>query len=215
MRARQVIDISPLLSSRIAVFPGDQRFERSLALDFAHGHHLQLSSIHTTLHVGAHADAPSHYHASGVSIEKRDLTRYLGPCQLITVELGPDERIMPRHLLGKEITAERILFRTRSFADPNQWYRAFNSLSPELIDWLADQGVILVGIDTPSVDPAESKALETHTRIFERDLSILEGLVLEHAQDGLYDLIALPLRIEGGDASPVRAVLLKAGELPL
>jgi arylformamidase len=213
-----IIDISPVLSSRIAVFPGDQAFERSVSMDFSQGHHLGLSSIRTTLHAGAHTDAPSHYHRDGGSIDQRDLRRYLGPCQVLSVELAPGERIRPEHLMkslaSAKIQAERVLLKTRSFPNPDHWVGDFNSLSPELVDWLADQGVILVGIDTPSVDPADSKALESHNRIYERDLSILEGIVLDAVEDGRYYLIALPLRIEGADASPVRAVLLSSTESP-
>ncbi len=204
----EIIDISPLLSPRLAVFPGDQAFERKVLLDFAQGHHLGLSSIQTTLHAGAHTDAPSHYHADGASIDRRDLSRYLGPAQVVSVKLARGERILPRHLEARKILASRVLFKTGSFPDADQWNGDFNSLSPELVDGLADQGVVLVGIDTPSVDPAESKALESHQRIYRRDLSILEGIVLGHVPDGIYTLIALPLRIEGADASPVRAVLL-------
>lgn len=205
----RIIDISPTLSSRLAVFPGDQPFERKVALDFAKGHNLALSSIRTSVHAGAHTDAPNHYHPDGHPIEKRDLGRYLGPCQVISVVIEPGARILPAHLNQREISAERVLFKTGSFPDPERWKADFNSLSPELVDFLADRGVVLVGIDTPSVDPAESKALETHNRIYQRDLAILEGIVLDVVQDGIYELIALPLKIEGGDASPVRAVLLE------
>jgi arylformamidase len=100
-----------------------------------------------------------------------------------------------------------VLFRTGTFPDPQNWNDDFASLSPEVIDALHQHGVILVGIDTPSVDPFESKALESHQALAEYDMANLEGLVLEGVAEGAYELIAAPLRIRGGDASPVRALL--------
>jgi arylformamidase len=202
-------DLSPEITERIAVFPGDTPFSREVALDFARGDHLGLSSLRTTAHVGAHADAPSHYHPRGAGIAERRLDYYLGRAQVLHVELPRGERIRPAHLGGREIRAPRVLFRTGSFPDPNRWSGDFNSLSPELVDALAGQGVILVGIDTPSVDPEASKALESHQAIFRHDMAVLEGIVLDQVPEGVYRLVALPLRLKGCDASPVRAVLVE------
>ncbi|MEY3213103.1 MAG: hypothetical protein RIT28_3584, partial [Pseudomonadota bacterium] len=104
--------------------------------------------------------------------------------------------------------APRVLFYTGSMPDPDVFNLDFNSLSPELVEQLVGFGVTLVGIDTPSVDPPDSKALEAHQAIYRHDLAVLEGVVLEGVPPGLYTLIALPLPIVGGDASPVRAVLV-------
>lgn len=208
MKTPTVYDISPLISHRIAVFPGDQSFERKIAMDFAQGDHLALSSILTTVHLGAHTDAPNHYHGQGKAIHERELDYYLGRCQVLSVSLPRGERIGLEHLRGVEIQAPRILFRTGSFPDPDQWNGDFNSFSPELIDELARKKVMLVGIDTPSVDPADSKGLEAHQAIYRNNMAILEGVVLEQVPEGIYTLVALPLKIEGGDASPVRAVLV-------
>lgn len=202
----QYIDISPVLRASIAVFPGDTPFNRTVNMSFKEGQHLDLSDVRTSLHVGAHTDAPSHYHGNGKSIEERDLSLYMGPCQVIEVK-GHPARIKPENLTEK-ILAPRILFKTNSFPDPDRWNEDFSALSPELIQFLKSHQVVLVGIDTPSVDPATDKTLASHKAIFETDMAILEGIILEHVTPGLYQLIALPLRIEGGDASPVRAILL-------
>lgn len=199
------IDISPVLRPGIAVFPGDTAFSRNINMSFKEGQHLDLSDIRTTLHVGAHTDAPSHYHGKGKSIDERDLSFYMGHCQVIQVKAKA--RIRPQDL-EVEIKSTRVLFRTDSFTNPDQWHNDFTALSSELIIFLKSKGVILVGIDTPSVDPATDKTLESHKAIFESDMAILEGIVLGHVSPGNYQLIALPLRIEGGDASPVRAILL-------
>ncbi len=201
----RLIDISPVLSPRVAVWPGDVAFSRDISASFASGGNLDLSAIRTTLHVGAHTDGPSHYAAGAVGIDERPLETYVGPCEVLHVDIGRGERILP------EPRCRRLLLRTGTFPDPDRFDTDFAALSAELIDWLADFGVILVGIDTPSVDLFADKALEAHSAIHRRDLAILEGIVLDHVAPGLYVLIALPLRIEGADASPVRAVLQPMG----
>lgn len=202
-----LIDISPLIDPTIAVWPGDTPFSHTVNLDIAAGSNITLSDMRTTLHVGAHIDAPSHYAAGGEDIASRRLDFFVGPCDVVRVDVGRRERIYPRHLDGKVIATPRVLFRTDTFPDPRNWNDDFAALSPELIDWLHARGVVLVGIDTPSVDPFESKELEAHQALARCDIANLEGVVLSDVEEGRYELIALPLKIRNGDASPVRAVL--------
>jgi arylformamidase len=203
----RLIDISPTLSPRTAVFPGDVPLSRSVALAIADGANIDLSSITTTVHVGAHTDAPSHYAAGGVGISDRPLDRYYGPCQVMRVQVPRGGRIRPENLT-EPVRAPRVLFHTGTFPDPDTWNGDFAALSPELVESLAARGVVLVGIDTPSIDLADDKVLNSHRAVARLDLAILEGIVLDHVEPGLYTLIALPLPIEGADASPVRAVLV-------
>lgn len=203
----RLIDISPLISDKIAVWPGDTPFKRTVNLAISAGDNLELSEITATVHLGAHTDAPSHYVHPGQDIAQRSLDRYYGRCQVITVRIPRGHRIRPEDV-QVDIQAPRVLFNTGSFPDPDHFNTDFNSLSPELVSWLHAQGVALVGLDTPSVDPCDSKGLESHRAIAARDMAILEGVVLGHVADGCYTLIALPLRIAGADASPVRAALM-------
>jgi arylformamidase len=193
----------------MAVFPGDTRFSQKILFDCQKGDGFGLSSFTTTPHLGAHTDAPNHYSSSGVGISERSLDYYYGPCQVITVQLPRGERILPSHISQVPIIAPRILFKTESFPNPYRWNDDFNSLSPELIELLAHMNVVLVGIDTPSVDLANDKVLKTHHKIHEKNMAILEGIVLTNVEDGVYTLIALPLKMKGLDASPVRAVLIQ------
>jgi arylformamidase len=207
LEGRKTIDITPVITEKIAVFPGDTSFKRNELLSFKNGNNLVLSSINTTVHLGAHTDAPSHYHANGDSMEKRSLSYYMGGCQVIEVKNKPS-RILPQDL-EDDIVEKRVLFKTGSFPDPNNWNDDFSALSPQLIEFLHSKGVLLVGIDTPSVDPADDKELLTHNAIYKSNMAILEGIVLQNVAPGCYDLIALPLPLAGADASPVRAVLLE------
>jgi arylformamidase len=177
-------------------------------MDTNQGDNITLSAIRTTLHLGAHVDAPNHYRAGAKAMHERELERYYGPCQVMSVDLARGERIRPQHL-SASLEAPRLLFHTGSFPDPEKWNADFNSLSAELIAHLFDAGVRLVGIDTPSVDLQDDKILESHQAIADRDMAILEGIVLEKVDPGLYTLCAFPLPLEGADASPVRAVLIR------
>jgi arylformamidase len=203
----RLIDISPPISEAIAIWPGDVPFRRAVHLSIAQGANLDLSSIESTLHLGAHADAPSHYVAGGEAIGTRPLEVYYGPCEVVAVTVARGARVIPEDLPGP-VRAPRLLVRTGTFPRPTEWNTDFASLSPALVEHLAAQGGVLVGIDTPSVDPFDDKVLETHQALARTGLANLEGLVLDHVAPGLYTLIALPLRLEGADASPVRAVLV-------
>jgi arylformamidase len=166
-----------------------------------------LSAIKTTVHLGAHADAPNHYSTNAEGIATRDLTRYLGEAIVIEANVPRGERITQKHLKTNEV-CERMLIRTNTFPNPEKWNSDFASYSPELIESWAKRGVKTIGIDTPSIDPETSKDLPSHAMVAKYDLSILEGLDLKGVPEGYYTLIALPLKIENADASPVRAILV-------
>lgn len=206
--AYEIYDISPVISERLAVWPGDQEFSRNVSLSFDQGHNLTLSSIKSTVHLGSHTDAPNHYHPKGSGIESRDLKLYLGHCQVIDVESPRGERILPSHL-KQEINSKRILLKTNSYPNPEQWNDDFNALSAELVHELSQKGVCLIGIDTPSVDLMDDKDLICHNLIYDNDMAILEGIILKDVDAGEYQLISLPLKLKGVDASPVRSILLK------
>jgi arylformamidase len=201
-----IYDLTPTISPALRVWPGDTPPSREVLMDMKRGANLTLSTLRATVHLGAHADAPSHYGADAPSIEARSLDYYLGRCQVIRVSPGRGKRIAPQHL-SSTVAAERILFATGTYPDPNHFNEDFAALSPELVDRLQAQGVILVGIDTPSVDLFDSKDLPSHQACLRHNMAILEGIVLDSVPEGIYELIALPLKLEGFDASPVRAVL--------
>jgi arylformamidase len=201
-----LFDISPPVSPALAVWPGDTPPGRELLLDLGGGDSVTLSTLRSTVHAGAHADAPSHYGLHGQTIDQRALSLYLGPCQVVRVSVPRGTRLGQRHL-ETPIRAPRVLFATGTYADPERFSEDFAALEPGLIDWLAAQDVCLVGVDTPSVDLFDDALLLAHGRCLAHDMAILEHLVLRDVPEGEYELIALPLRLVGFDASPVRAVL--------
>jgi arylformamidase len=201
-----IYDITPPVSPRTAVFPGDTPPSREVLMDMRRGDHLTLSTLRATVHLGAHVDAPSHYGADAPSIDRRPLDLYIGRCQVVRVDVDRGTRVPP-DALPVPLTCERVLLATGTYPDPEIFNEDFAALSPELVDHLHERGVRLVGIDTPSVDLSTSKDLPSHHRCLEHDIAILEGIVLDGVPEGVYELIALPLRLVGFEGSPVRAVL--------
>lgn len=201
-----VYDISPVISPALAVWPGDSAPTREVLCDIRNGSNITLSTLRATVHLGAHADGPNHYGTNAPSIEQRRLDYYLGPCQVIWADVPRGVRIERRHL-RREVRSKRILIATDTYPDPTNFNQDFAALSPVLVDYFHTMGVKLVGIDTPSVDLFDSKDLPAHKRFLAHDMAILEGLVLKDVPEGVYELIALPLKLAGFDASPVRAIL--------
>jgi arylformamidase len=195
-------DISPPVGPDTLVYPGDQPYRQHWTATGA----VHVSAITLSPHLGAHADAPLHYAPGAAAIGVLDLAPFLGPCRVVHA-LGCGRLVYPEHLQHAAAgLPERVLVRTCARA-ATVWTEDFTALAPETLDWLAEQGVRLVGIDTPSVDPADSLALHSHQRLLLHDLRVLENLVLDDVPAGDYELIALPLRWTGAEASPVRAVL--------
>lgn len=199
-------DLSPTIRPETPVWPGDTPFTSRLTGSIADGAAVNLSALSLTPHLGSHADAPFHTEPRGEGIAEMSIERYLGPCRVIKVP--PLPLIEPRHVEGFDLGAPpRILFKTESVRDRRVFPERFTALSPELAALLGEHRVLVVGMDTPSVDPFDSKTLDAHHALWRGGVAILEGLVLDGVPEGIYELIALPLKLEGLDASPVRAVL--------
>jgi arylformamidase len=199
-------DLSPTIRPETPVWPGDTPFQSRLVWSLAEGATVNLSALTSTPHLGAHADAPFHTEARGETIADLPLERYLGPCRVVKVP--PQPLIEPRHLEGVDLASPpRLLFKSESVRDRKSFPERFTAISPELAALLAERGALLVGVDTPSVDPFDSKTLDTHHILARGGIAILEGLLLDGVPEGVYELIALPLKLAGLDASPVRAVL--------
>ena len=166
---------------------------------------MNVSALRLSTHSGAHADAPLHYAQGASDIASVPLDPYLGECLVVDAR-GRGPLILPEHLPALE-GAARVLFRTFAAFPHDHWPSETVAIAPATIDALAAQGVQLVGMDGPSLDPQDSKEMAAHLAVLRHDMRVLEGLVLDDVPAGRYELIALPLAIVGGDASPVRAVL--------
>jgi arylformamidase len=202
-------DISPPVHSGSPVFPGDAEFALRWAARIGPGCPVNVSTLTLSPHTGAHADAPLHYDDTGAAIGELPLAPYLGPCRVIHA-VGASPLVQWHHIqhaVGN--LPPRVLVRTYAHAPVDRWDEALAAYAPDVIERLADLGVLLVGIDTASIDPASSKSLDSHQVIRRRNLRVLENLVLDEVPEGDYELIALPLKLMTACASPVRAVLRK------
>ena len=204
---KRIWDISPPVHTGSPVFPGDTPYRQQWAARIGAGCPVNVSTLTLSPHVGAHADAPLHYDPQGASIGALDLLPYLGPCRVIhCLDCGP--LVLWAHIApALQGAPARILVRTYRRMPSGQWDPQLCGYAPDTVERLADQGVSLIGIDSASIDPADSKTLDSHQVIRRRGLRVLENLLLDAVPQGDYELIALPLRLTEADASPVRAIL--------
>lgn len=203
-----LVDITRTLVAGTAVWPGDTPFRLQRNLQLAQGDSVNLTSLTLSAHTGTHVDAPYHFMEAGATVDAMPLSAYWGPAQVVTVSRagGP---LLPGDFATYDLTlAPRLLVHSPAGdLDQSHFPQKFVYPSPALAEHLAQAGVILFGSDAPSMDPEDSKSLEGHHALQAHGIAILEWLDLRQAPDGLYELVALPLKIAGGDGSPVRAAL--------
>ena len=208
---RRIWDISPPVYEGSPVFPGDAPYQQEWTATLEGSCPVNLSRISLSPHVGAHADAPLHYEPQGKTIGLMDLEPFLGPCRVVHCigvrPLVQWEHI--RHAIDNASTPlpARVLVRTYTHMPVNRWDPDLAAFAPDTVQRLAALGVRLIGIDTASIDPADSKTLDSHQVIRRCGMRVLENLVLDDVPEGDYELIALPLKLVQADASPVRAIL--------
>lgn len=203
-----IFDITQPMHPNMAVWPGDSPFESPQVAKIKEGEAVNVSRVNMSSHTGTHVDAPYHFAEQGTRLHQMSLHPFLGKAQVISIDKHAGE-LTPDDFAGYDLTlAPRVLIHTAlSERDHTEFQQAFHYPSPACVAWLAEQGVIFYGTDAPSVDEFNSKEMTSHKALLKHDITILEGIVLTDVPDGLYELIALPLKIVDGDGSPVRAIL--------
>lgn len=199
-------DLSPVIDADLPVWPGDTPFSSRFTARLEDGASVNLSTVTATVHLGSHVDAPLHTERGGAGIDALPLEPYIGPCRVVAV--SDNELVHPQELPAFDVSSTpRLLLKTSSAGRGDRFPERFAALAPALARELVARGVTLVGTDCPSIDPLTSEALEAHHILLGAGVAVLEGLRLEEVPPGDYELVALPLRLRGLDASPVRAVL--------
>jgi arylformamidase len=203
-----IYDITRLLSSRTAVFPGDTPVSITAVMQLRNGDSCNVSAITMSVHAGTHIDAPRHYADSAPGVDALDLEVLTGAACVVTIDrTGPISLNDVRALDLSGI--QRLLFHTSaSSASLDTFDPSFAYFTPEAANWLGTVGVRLVGTDAPSVDEASSADLPAHKVFLKHGTLIVENLDLHAVPDGEYVLVALPLKIVDCDASPARVILL-------
>lgn len=206
-----LIDISQVLHPAVPGWPGEPGFALRESARISPDCPVNTAALSLSTHAGTHADAPLHYDAAGSDSAGTALEAYVGPCVVIDVR-GSGALVEPGDVAWDSLGgARRVLFRTYERFPHAAWDNGFTAIAAEVIERLGAMGAVLVGTDAASLDPQQSKTMDAHHAVRRHGMRILEGLVLDDVAPGEYELIALPLRIAGADASPVRAVLRTLG----
>lgn len=211
---RSWIDVSRPVSAETPVWPGDPPWRFRLVTAIDQGDGVNVGEVSGTTHAGTHADAPLHIDPEGAPIDRLPLDAFVGPATVVDVAAGngPIEReeIEAALMSAGADAPERLLLRTGC-----DWSAGFPSrcrgISPRAVEWYGARGLRLIGTDAPSVDSMESKSLDAHRALAAAGVATLESLALAGIEPGRYELVALPLRWVGADASPVRAALRRIG----
>jgi arylformamidase len=207
---KRIYDISVPIRSGGLVYPGNPEIEIMLQQAVAKGAGANVSSIRFGSHTGTHADAARHFFDDGQTVDKIPLERLIGPALLISF---PDDvrAVSAADLRKHKLKGQkRVLLRTRNSAllSQKEFVPDYTYLAPDGAQYLVDNGVELVGVDYLSIEQFHSGHHKTHRILLGRSVVILEGLDLSVPTPGEYELICLPLRIEGCDGAPARVVLI-------
>jgi arylformamidase len=210
---RNIWDISRPLTKDLAPWPGDTPFRYKLTWRLSRRCPVNVGALHTSAHNGTHADAPFHFDGKGAAIDSIPLENYIGPAVVIDL-VGKFSTSQPsiaisdlKHAQAQIAETRRVLLKTNCLPHSTRFPDWIPVLKSEAIAWLNDLSVVLLGVDVPSVDPIEAKALANHRALAARGIAIIESLDLGKVEAGVYEFVALPLKIVGGDAAPVRALL--------
>jgi arylformamidase len=201
-------DISIAVRAGTPEWPGDTPYSCRWTSRLADGASVNLSSLTTSPHVGTHADAPLHVKEGAAGAGELPLAPFTGRCVVVTVGADDPDITMDRvEARATRRRIERLLLRTSRSIASGTFPESWPALTEACVAELLGRGLKLVGVDAPSVDLRESKSLPVHHLLFDGGAFVLENLDLSQVSDGEYELIALPLRFDGLDAAPVRAVL--------
>lgn len=196
----QIIDITPTIEAATPVYPGDV----ALSIEVTGQKPALVSAFRMSAHLGAHVDAPKHLYFKH-DICEIDLARLMGEC--FVLDLSGVDVIRANHI-PDHLAVPRVLIKS-GFVMPEVWTDSFAYLDKSAVEKLGALGVNLIGIDTPSIDNSHDETLASHRMAMSHDMLILENLFLKDVSEGIYRLVALPLKIKGLEASPVRAILIK------
>lgn len=203
----KIYDISMAISSDMQVYKNktDKKPRLEVNRDFKSSNAYE-SALAMHMHTGTHMDAPLHMIEGGKTIDQTDLNKVVTWCKVLDLTAATD-CVTKSDLQNKQIEpGDFVLLKTK-----NSFQKDFDSgfvyLEKSGAQFLADRGVIGVGIDSLGIERAQPNH-ETHITLLGNDIPILEGLRLAHIKAGRYFLLAVPLNIAGAEAAPVRALLI-------
>ncbi|HZJ00333.1 MAG TPA: cyclase family protein [Gemmatimonadaceae bacterium] len=207
----RIHDISVPVKTGGLVYPGNPDIAIELQQAVARGAGANVSAIRFGSHTGTHVDAARHFFDDGEPVDKIDLDTLIGPAIVIAFDeslMAVEAADLEKHDLAGHT---RVLLRTRNstFLSDPEFHRDYTFLAPGGAEYLVAKGVKLVGIDYLSIEQFHSGHHRTHRTLLAKNVVIVEGLNLRDVNAGEYDLVCLPLRLEGLDGAPARAVLIE------
>jgi arylformamidase len=209
-----IFDISRPLFHGLAPWPGDTAFHFELKWKMAEGATVNVGAIEMGVHNGTHADASFHFEKDGNTIDQVPLDTYVGDAVVVDLtekfQNGRHDEITIADIESAEEAldaAPRLLLKTGVWSDSRKFPEKIPVIASDVAQWLQSRKVKLLGLDLPSVDPIDAKMLVNHHALAAARIAIVESLDLTEVNSGIYHFSALPMRITGGDAAPVRAIL--------
>jgi arylformamidase len=209
---KRLHDLTITLGERTPVFPGDPPFQRRSVHSLACGDETEVSTFQFCAHNGTHLDLPAHFIAGNPTLESLPPENFILPAVLI--DNGTVPFVGPEAVRNSDAApGEALLLRTANSAagilTSDHFEEEYAYLAPEAAEACVELGVAMIGMDCFSVDRYGAIGYPSHRILLGAGVLILEGIDLSAVEPGRYTLIALPLKAEGAEASPVRAVLLK------
>lgn len=204
----EIYDVSKLISEDMSVYKNkdEKKIKRTIVADYEKSYYYE-SRIDTDMHCGTHIDAPLHMINDGYTIEKYDLSKFIGKCKLFDLT-NVDEFITKKDIENLDIQEDdRIIFKTKNSYDKN-YNPNFVYIEEDAAYYLVEKKIQTIGIDAMSIE-RDKKNHPTHKIILGANIGVIEDMRLEKVQEGLYFMSAIPLKIKGAEASPVRAILIK------
>lgn len=209
MTLSEYFDITVPLRTGMPIWPSSPGYSLETTETYEQGDVVRNSILTTDVHCGSHVDAPAHFLREGIPVDELPLDAFLG--EAVVVDVGEVDEVTPDVLEDCQIErgTERLLLKTPNsgwLLSDESFRRDFTALTPDASDWIVERGVRLVGIDYLSIELFDGDH-ETHRRLMQEDVVILEGLDLSRVTPGRYELICLPMKLLGAEGAPVRAVL--------
>jgi len=204
----KIHDISITLSPKMAVWPGDDPFHVAPAQSIARGDHCNVSKLQIGSHCGTHVDAPLHFIDGATGVDAIDLQKLAGPAEVL--DCTGMKSVTAASLRGRLRPGVIPLLKTdlSSLPDTAPFRPDYVFITTDAAELLVAAGVPAVGIDYLSVAGSGEAGAATHRTLLGAGLAVIEGLRLARVQPGRYTLVCLPLKIEGCDGAPARAILI-------
>ncbi|MBI4369378.1 MAG: cyclase family protein [Elusimicrobia bacterium] len=205
------IDMTAPLTSSTPYYPGDPQFSfKWIKRIGVNGRRSNLSVLSLGSHAGTHIDAPLHFLKRGLTLDKISLGALMGPCQVIVVSHDHD---VTEQDLKIWTGTPRVIFKTvntrRRLMSRRRFSKNYAALTLSAAQALTRRGVRLVGMDYLSVEKFGVAKPVVHWELLRAQAVIVEGLDLSRVKAGLYDLACLPLKVNGAEGAPCRAILKK------